>query len=550
LANNNLTICNDLTINSGGFFNSSNRTITVQNDVLLNGGSFNNSAGTLTITRDLVQTLGTFDGGTGGTKTVNRDLLVNGGVFNPGSGIANILRVNGNMTVSGAATINSGADAANGQRFTFGGTSLQLLTGNFTGSRAFNRLQINNNAGLTLVGDVTINRELLLTNGLINPGSNRMLMELNAGATPFAGIATSFVNGKLYKTINPNTSFTFPIGKSTRWRSGAIIVGSGQTGSVTWDMEYFDTPATGAVALAPAPRNNPVNNLTSSDPAILRISGGEYWKVSDGSATSNGRTARVGLSWGIESDVSANLAQREAMKVMSWNGTNWTNNGSFNFQPGGLHTQSRGIFESGFVLSFSENIVTLGSTETANPLPITLVSFTGKLDGSIASLNWKTASEINNDYFEVQRSSDGFEFVAIGKVKGKGTTNIATEYFLEDRNLSSGKNYYRLKQFDFDGKSSYSSVIVLDYDGSTPLGVFLYPNPTISQDINAELVNASNEVVSIRIIDMAGRVPFQSTVQGESKTIHLKTDDLKPGLYVVEVTQGNQRVVRRLIIKE
>ena len=494
--------------------------------------------------------MGIFDGGTGGTKTVSRDLVINGGVFNPGSGSTNIIRVNGNMTVAGAASMNSGADAAGGQRFTFGGTSLQLLTGNFTGSRAFNRLQINNNAGLTLVGDVTINRELLLTNGLINPGSNRMLIELNGGATPTAGSATSFVNGKLYKVLNFGQSFEFPIGKGTRWRSGALFLSIGAVNTGQWDMEYFDTPATGVVSLAPPPRNNPVNNLVSSDPAILRISGGEYWKVSDGSAAANGRTARVGLSWGIESDVAATLAQREALRVMGWNGINWTNFGGFNFTPGGAHTQARGTFQSTVLLSFSENIVALGSTEVANPLPVTLVKFEGRLDGSVASLNWKTASEINNEYFEVQRSTDGIEFVEIGRVNGNGTTNLTSAYFFEDRSLLKGNNYYRLKQFDFDGKSSYSNVIVLDYDGSTPLGVYMYPNPTTSQDINAELLNASNEVIAIRIIDMAGRVPFQSTVQGESKIIHLKTDDLKPGLYVVEVTQGNQRVVRRLIIKE
>ncbi len=551
LANNDITICNNLTINDGSFSNSNNQTITVQNDVLLNAGTFNTLAGTLNITRDFTQTLGTFDGGTSGAKTIGRNLTVNGGTFTPGTGTSNIIRVNGNMTVAGGATITTGAGGATGQRFTFGGSSAQLLTGTFTSTRAFNRLEINNSTGLTVAGNTTINSEVLLTSGLITPSSSSVviLLEASAISTPSAGSATSFVNGKLYKVLANGQTFTFPIGKGVRWRSGSVNNVS-QSGSVTWDMEYFAGAATGVVASAPAPRNNPVSNFTSADPLILRMATGEYWRVSDGSATANGRTAVVGISWGVQSDVSANLAQREAMKVMSWNGTDWTNNGGTNFQPGGTHTQTRGTFESIGALSFSENIVTLGSTEVANPLPVTLVKFEGRLDGSIASLNWKTASEIDNDYFEIQRSSDGLEFIKIGKVAGNGTTNLASEYFFEDRSLLKGNNYYRLKQIDFDGKSSYSSVIVLDYDGSTPLNVFLYPNPTNAQNINLELINPSTEYLNIRILDMTGRISLQATISAEDleSNISLKAEELKAGVYVVEVMQGTQRVTKRLVI--
>lgn len=556
MANNNITICNNLTINSGSFSNSNNKTITVQNDVLLNAGSFNSFGGTLTITRDFTQASGTFDGGTGGTKTIGRNLTINGGTFTPGAGSSNIVRVNGNLTVADAptATIVTGAGGATGQRFTFGGSSAQLLTGTFTGTRAFNRLEISNSTGLSISGNTTINSELLLTSGLITPSSSSVVVLLESGAvsTPSAGSAKSFINGKLYKVLANGQTFTFPIGKGTRWRSGSVNNVS-QSGSVTWDMEYIQSAATGAIASAPAPRNNPVDNFTSADPLVLRMSTSEYWRVSDGSATSNGRTAVVGLSWGTESLVSANLAQREALKVMSWNGTNWTNNGGTNFQPGGAHTQSRGTFESTSTLTFSENIVTLGSTEVANPLPVNLVRFAGRLEGSIASLDWKTASETNNDYFEIQRSSDGLEFVGIGKVSGMGmgTTNLATEYFFEDRGLMKGNNYYRLKQFDFDGKSSYSKVIVLDYDGSTPLNVFLYPNPTNAQNVNLELINPSAEYVNIRILDVTGRVSFQTTINADQleSNISLKTEELKSGVHVVEVIQGTQRVTKRLVIQ-
>lgn len=548
LANNNLTICNNFIINNGSFLNSLNRTITVQNDFLINGGTFSNSAGTLSISRDFVQTFGNFEGGTGGTKTITRNLVINGGTFNPGSGSSNIIRINGNMTVAGAATINSGVSDAAGQRFTFGGSSVQLLTGTFTGLRAFNRLEINNPAGLTLAGDVTINRGLLLTNGLITPGLNRMLLGTLASVTPVEGSVNSFVNGKLYKELLPFNTFIFPIGKGNRWRSASVILPS-QTGTVTWDAEYFDVSAIGAVASAPSPRNNPVSNLISSDPAILRISGGEYWKVSDGSATSNGRLARVGLSWGIESDVSAIFAERESMTVVSWNGASWSNNSGTNFQAG--HTQARGRFESSIALSFSENIVALGSTETANPLPVTLVTFTARRVDDFVELNWKTSSELNNDYFEIQRSTDGFEFMSLGQVTGNGTTNETHDYQFIDPNIFKGKRYYRLKQIDFDGTATFSDIVLVTIDQGANLGVDIFPNPNNNEPLNIAVRGGEFTVVRVRILDMQGK-ELSNTIAdislSENLIIDTSTADLKQGMYLIEITNGAERVTKRLVI--
>ena len=188
----------------------------------------------------------------------------------------------------------------------------------------------------------------------------------------------------------------------------------------------------------------------------------------------------------------------------------------------------------------------------ATPLPVTLVAFTGNLNGSVANLYWKTSSELNNDYFEIQRSSDGFEFLGIAKVKGKGTTNATTEYFSEDGSVTNGKNYYRLKQFDFDGESTYSKVIVLDFDGSAPIDINLYPNPTSSENINLEIINSTEGSASIKIFDLTGRVLYSANAEIKAKSVYqpIKSESLKPGVYAVEVIQGLQRVVKRLVINK
>ncbi len=551
LANNDITICNDFTLNGGTFNNSNNRSVTVQNDLLLNASTYNNLAGTLHVARDFTQTAGVFSGGTGGSKIIERHLSVTNGTFTPGSGGGNIIRVNGNMTVATAATITSGTGGVTGQRFVFGGTANQLLTGTFTGTRAFNRLEISNAAGMTLSGNTTVNSELLLTSGVITTGATTFLMESSAVANPVEGRSTSYVDGKLYKVLANGQSFKFPIGKGARWRTGEVNSVS-QVGNVTWDMEYFPQSIWNVVAAAPAPRNTPINNLISSDATILKVGGSEYWKVSDGSALSTGRTARVGISWGMESDVSANTLSREALTVMQWTGVNWANTGGGNFLPG--HTQARGTVLSNLPLNFSENVVILGSTETTNPLPIELSKFSGEIIGEAVYLYWSTESELNNDRFEIQRSSDGMEFEVIGIVKGNGTIKIKSEYYFEDLNFKRGKNYYRLKQIDLDGASSLSKTIVLEYANSINLGLHVFPNPTAKDNITFRLsgISADEGEVVLRMFDLTGRIVHKSvmTPQYLSAVVSLKLETLKSGMYVLEVIQKKGRATQRVIIED
>ncbi len=542
LANNDVIVCNDLTLTitgAGSLSNTNSRLITIGNDFLLNSGSYYNSGGALTITRDLVQTLGLFDGGTGGAKSIGRNLNINGGTFTSGSG-AGTISINGNMTLAGGATFTGGSSSSAGVRYIFQGSSAQTMTGNFSGTRFINRLDINNSAGLTLAGNVTIDRELLLTSGNITPGSNTLLLSSNATSNPTEGRSSSLVSGKLYKVISTaGSSFTFPIGKGSLWRPGSV--NSVSNAGDTWDMEYFYAPATS---------ESLVNNLTPVAP-ILRIASGEYWKVSDGAAPA-GRTAYVGLSWGVESDVSANLAEREAMQVVVWNDalTRWDNYGGTTFSPGGTHTQSHGSFISSSPLSFSENIVSLGSTEVANPLPVSFVEFVGTTLNGINSLKWSTASELNNDYFEIERSGDGEHFEVIGRVAGKGTFNSHSSYSLDDKDPIIGTNYYRLRQIDFDGKTAFhDKVLRLTVDIKSDLLDFeMYPNPVNKGSINLTIFKGNNESVRVRLLDMTGKEWL--TTDNANKHLEIQIPAIGSGVYIVEVSQGARRKAYRLIIKD
>jgi hypothetical protein len=538
LGNNDIIICEDLTVNGPTFSNTNNRNIDVQRDLLINSGTFLTGSGTIEVDRDLVVAGGTFNGENDGNKIVGNDLVVSSGTFTAGSG--GILTLLGDITYTGG-TFSGGTSI---HETLFQGSVGQVTSGNFS----LNRLEIDNSSGLTLGGNVTVNTELLLTNGNINPGSTTFLIGLGAIVTPSEGRSTSFVNGKLFKALGAGgaptaaNTFTFPIGSGSRWRTGSVSVASGT--AATWDMQYFIGNADTNEAI--------VTNMTTILP-IVRLAKGEYWKVSDGSVASTGRTATVGLSWGIESDVNASSVERQDLQVLQWVGTptnQWQNRGGTNFSSG--NTQSRGTFNATSTISFSEQIVTLGSVDASNALPVTLNYFAGRIDGSVGILEWETASELNNDFFEIQRSVDGVEFETIGKVKGNGTTNFVSAYAFEDRKMNIGQNYYRLRQQDFDGKFTYSDeLVLLTYDGSTPLNIFLYPNPTVPDNINLELINSTSGSANLRVFNMTGQSVYQKVITSEevSSEISIHPENLASGIYFVEITQGAQRVVKRLVIQ-
>ena len=119
-----------------------------------------------------------------------------------------------------------------------------------------------------------------------------------------------------------------------------------------------------------------------------------------------------------------------------------------------------------------------GSIDATNtPLPVELISFTAALKFDIVELKWSTASELNNDHFTIERSTDLENFEVVATIPGNGTTNVIHHYNTLDPSPVYGRSYYRLKQTDFDGKYSYSDVRVIDYEGPKFSSLRAYPNP-------------------------------------------------------------------------
>jgi len=208
---------------------------------------------------------------------------------------------------------------------------------------------------------------------------------------------------------------------------------------------------------------------------------------------------------------------------------------------------------AGTTSSTSTSLTYTGYTGTFSPfavgdasaaLPVDLVYFEAKaIDDQQALLNWATASEINNNYFDLERSYDAIHWEWVGNVTGNGTTNQLTDYSFRDKSIATSKNtaYYRLKQVDFDGAFEYSDIRVVRFDGRAEmLEIAAYPNP-FNQEVTIRISTA--ELYSVEVTDLNGLVMLN--IENEDKgTYSLDLSIWASGVYIINVTstQGTKHL--------
>ena len=176
-------------------------------------------------------------------------------------------------------------------------------------------------------------------------------------------------------------------------------------------------------------------------------------------------------------------------------------------------------------------------------LPVEWRSFEGFVKGENIELQWTVASETNNEGFQVQKSKDGRNWENIGFVGGAGNTHIDQAYSWLDTSPSSGANYYRLVQIDFDYQYSYSELVVVNYTPDLVPVITISPNPVKN---NFRLtVNTTIFDASISIYSPEGKLVKKVLVDEVGNDIDIST--LPTGLYYVELKTENYLVVERLV---
>ena len=305
---------------------------------------------------------------------------------------------------------------------TYSGESFHVFKMNKTGG-----------SSITLASKIMIGNSLNFTSGILTSTST-FYPEFDEDATVTGTPSNScHVNGTVLKRTNTTSKFTYPVGNGTAYRS--IATTPSGTRATVWTAKY----------------NGVGHSDTDVEINLASILTKEYWDLNrSGSSPSN---AVLEVTWIASTEVS----DYSRLTIAHYDGTtDWNLIAS-----GAVGSNTSGILTSSSAVStFSP--FTIGYTPII-PLPISLLTFDGKNKGvNKNELIWVTVEEKNNDHFTIEKSIDGIEFIEVGKKTGAGNSNFEISYTLIDSDYRNEINYYRLKQTDFDGQFTFSTIISID----------------------------------------------------------------------------------------
>jgi hypothetical protein len=454
------------------------------------------------------------------TVTSGATLYVAGGVQNTsGSTLANAgtVQLTGDLTNAGTLT-SPGLlffSGAQDQTFTPGPATVASLTVGNTGPAGANRL--------LLPADLTITNLLTLSQGLVRTQGSATLLLPN-GARVVGEATGQYVQGRLQvirAAINASTG-------SVDFTNGLVLNPNGQNlGAVT---------VTRTAGLQ-APGVSYGQSLGGTNKGIDRV-----WEVAAGQQPGAGTPASVTVSWVSDDDNGFNPATAAQLWRADQAGGPWATQG----QPASASARS-----------FTANVAQLGVltlSNTSQPLPVTLVSFTAQRLGADGLLKWATASELNNAYFVLESSTDGTTFQRLGQLAGAGTSSQAHSYQYVDANLAryaTGQVYYRLRQVDTDGTSTYSPVRTVQVPAAEGLAVAAYPNPSANgQDVTLSLRTDQPGPAELLLTDVLGRPVGQQQLALPAGTTTMplpESSRLATGVYLLRVRQGQQQQTLKLV---
>jgi hypothetical protein len=192
-----------------------------------------------------------------------------------------------------------------------------------------------------------------------------------------------------------------------------------------------------------------------------------------------------------------------------------------------------------FTVSYAQIIEDIDIGFDFKPLPVNLTKFEGHWNkvADVNELSWETASEINSDYFEIQRSFKGSDFEPMGKITAAGNSNRLTFYTFNDNDIKlNGVYSYRLRQVDFDGTETYSYIVDIDVDRKGKPGVFIYPNPAVGI-VNIDLQVGEGAKVMGSIYDNVGKLVLSGFINEVTEvsvqTYAVDVSALNPGVYTI-----------------
>ncbi len=276
-----------------------------------------------------------------------------------------------------------------------------------------------------------------------------------------------------------------------------------------------------------------------------------------GAATDHTATGRVTIN---DSDPDNNLLTASMVTDSPDGNIALAPDGTFTFTPNaGFNGQTTSftymVCDNGSPSLCSDPATVLITFATNATLPVSIIDFGAVYSNDKVNVKWTTTFELNNDHFEVERSTDGLSFKSVATVKGAGNSSIKHDYQFNDDISKSVLNkndvYYRLKQVDIDGRVAYTKVLVVRvYRTKTLQSVSVTPNPAIN-DIRVNVQLNENAYIVLKIANSSGIEVMRKTSRGTNGLNNLTlegTSRLQTGVYFLEViVNSNERMNVKLI---
>jgi hypothetical protein len=330
------------------------------------------------------------------------------------------------------------------------------------------------------------------------------------------------------------------------------LLGTGLASNTTFATYTIPAPSSTGSLVSGQPTTS-FNALSASEKLMTIYKGtiDTIYYVSQGSLSASSSETQVAIKFTPTGSTVVLLWGGHIASRYVWGWTNSSPNSAGGISGSPFHMRLVS-WSLGNIGSTDRSISGAAVTNLSALLPITLSSFDAKATGNSVKLSWSTSSEINNDYFSVERSKDGINFTSFATVTGAGNSTSVKNYSIHDEEPMDGVNYYRLKQTDYDGQSTYSetATVLFDKNGTHKLSIVsVSPNPFTS-DFTVMYKVKKSGTADVILTNYTGTLIRKETVateKGINTWNFIERKILPAGIYYVQVTMDDEIVSSKLV---
>lgn len=390
----------------------------------------------------------------------------------------------------------------------------------------------------------------------ITNGAYVVLDNGNANAITLAGsgghLVTEAENNRLRWNISNNTgTYNIPFSTTggTKIPLTVQITGAGSAGGRI-DFSTYSGPNADNFTYMPTGVTHMNGTLTLTNNSYYVVD--RFWIMENSTYTTKPNVT-MSFTYLCSEAAAPNTITVANLQAQRFNTSNNEWEGSISGS-GGLWGTSNGNCPTGIV----SGVTVTGAdfwrpwtlTDFTSPLPIKLLSFAANCRDGKAFIQWSTASEVNNDFFTIEKTFDGINFEFVAKIQGAGNSNTTLNYSYTDNNPGSGKVYYRLTQTDFDGTSETFDLISFECGKSSPLDIISVYNNNGANVISSVTVPSTGKYL-ITLIDARGRLVYNDNVnlvEGFNQ-VTLQIQEPSTGIYFMRLSNESEQKTKKFFVR-